>query len=121
MTKCYLKFCQEYRLQPIDPEVSTILAYLEYLVQKLASPKSIQNYWASVKFFHTSLQAEFCASDHFYVRMMLRAIPLTKRHISVQKLPLEKVHVLQMSKLLDQQAATRLVIKCSLLFVFISI
>ncbi len=118
MTKCYLKFCQQYRLQPIDPEVSTILAYLEYLAQKLVSPKSIQNYWASVKFFHWIHQATFRNKQHPQVQLMLRAIPLTKRHTSTQKQPLQKHHLSKMCYILDQQGDMGLVIKCALLLGF---
>ncbi len=118
MIRCYLKFCQSYKLQPINPSKSTIAVYLEYLADKLASPKSVKNYWAAVKFLHWTNGARFDNKEAPETLLMLRAIPLTKRHTSTQKLPLHKDHLTQMCIVLDQQGPMGLVIKCALLLGF---
>ncbi len=118
MFNCYLDFCKGFKIHPINPTVDHIIAYLEYLSTRLKSPRSVQNYWSAVKFLHVLNNSQFHNSNHIRVDLMLRAIPLTKRHISTQKLPITKQHILKMSTLLDQQGTNGLVIKTAVLIGF---
>ncbi len=116
MINCYLQFCSRYNLGFINPSVSTIISYLEFLTNKLTSPKSVANYWAAVKTLHWLTNSSFQHKEAVQVQLMLRAIPLTKRHVSQQKQPLQKDQLLQMCYILDGQGSTGLVLKCALLF-----
>ncbi len=118
MFNSYLNFCQKYKIHPINPSVQDILAYLEFLSMKFKSPKSVQNYWSAVKFLHVLNDSPFQNAKHIQVDLMLRAIPLTKRHISNQKLPINKQHILKMCKILDLQGTQGLVIKSAVLIGF---
>ncbi len=118
MFNSYLNFCQKYDIRPINPPVRDILAYLEFLSAKFKSPKSVQNYWSAVKFLHVLNDSSFHNAKHIQVDLMLRAIPLTKRHISNQKLPVTKHHILKMCKLLDHQGTQGVVIKTAILIGF---
>ncbi len=96
MIECFLNFCLAHNMCPLDPSIEVIISYLEYLTNKLVSHKSVANYWSAVKFLHKSSNVHLTHAGAFEVALMLRAIPLTKRHVSQQKLPLSKTQMSQM-------------------------
>ncbi len=118
MMNCYIQFCVRFTLRPINPSVTTIVYYLEYLASKLTSPKSIQNYWAAVKLLHAISKSRLDNVDDIQVNLMLRSLPLTKRHISSQKLPITKQHLLKMCTLLQHQGTQGVVVKSAILIGF---
>ncbi len=118
MVKTYLQFCSTYKRSPHNPSLDTITAYLEYLCQKLASPKSVVNYWATVKLIHARLSFPFDNVDKIEVHLLLRAASLTKRHVSTQKLPFTKQQLLNLAKILDAQGSKGLVVKSAILLGF---
>ncbi len=111
-------FCTQYAVNPVNPPVKVIMCYLEFLANKLKSPKSIVNYWAAVKLFHATVKSSFQNQEDIQVQHMLRAITLTKRHVSEQKLPLTKLHIQQMCNILDRMGPVGVVLKCAVLFGF---
>ena len=116
--KIYLEFCERYSRRPLNPSITTILAYLEFLARRLCSPKSVSNYWASVKLLHAYVKAPFTNVDCLEVQLMLKAISNSKRHVSTQKLPLSKQQLTLMCRILDTQHTRGLVLKNILLFGF---
>ncbi len=118
MMASYLKFCSQYNRTPLNPSINTIVSYLEFLAQKLKSPKSISNYWAAVKFLHARLNVTLSNAQAIDVTLMLRSISLTKRHVSCQKSPITKTHLITISSVLDKQGTQGVVIKCAVLFGF---
>ncbi len=118
MMASYLKFCSDFNRTPLNPNVNTIISYLEFLSQKLKSPKSISNYWAAVKLFHARLNFPLTNAQAIDVTLMLRSIALTKRHISCQKSPVTKDHLLKIDRVLDSQGVKGVIIKCTVLFIF---
>ncbi len=118
MMSSYIQFCLQYKRQPINPTVDTLLAYLEHLTARLKSPKSIQNYWSSVKLVHTLLKLPFHNAKDIQITLMLRAISLTKRHVSKQKQPITVQQLGQMADILDKQGPAGLVIKTAILLGF---
>ncbi len=118
MINTYLKFCKDFKCQALNPSVKTILCYLEFLSRRLKSPKSISNYWSSVKLLHTLNRSPFKNIKDIDVDFMLKSITVTKRHVSEQKLPLTKAHIFQMCQILDKQNKYGLVIKTAILIGF---
>ncbi len=94
------------------------MCYLEYLAHKMKSPKTVTNYMSAVKLLHTLNRSTFENIDDIQINLMNRAIPLTKRHISQQKQPINKQHIRQMCHILDSQGNTGLVIKAAILIGF---
>ncbi len=103
MVKTYLRFCQDFKRNPLNPSLQTVLAYLEYLVQKLESPKSVLNYWEVVKLIHAKLKYPFKNQHDIQVTLLIRAVSLPKRHISKQKFPITKHHLLHMLRIQASQ------------------
>ena len=118
MMKIYLDFCLDYNLLPLDPSVSTILCYLEFLACRLKSPKSISNYWSAVKLIHEVNRVQLSNINDIQVKLMLRSLSFTKRHVSVQKLPLSSAQLQNMCSILDSYGLPGLTIKCALLIGF---
>ena len=85
--RIYLDFCERYQKNPVNPDLDTILAYLEYLARRLASPKSVTNYWSGVKLMHAYLKEDFVYKDAMEVKFMFKSISNSKRHVSKQKKP----------------------------------
>ncbi len=118
MVRTYIQFCQDFNLTALNPSVRTILSYLEFLAQRMKSPKTVSNYWAAVKLLHATANAKFNNMETMDVQLMLRSISMTKRHISTQKLPLSKEHITKMCEVLDTYGSLGVVVKCALLFGF---
>ncbi len=118
MINTYTKFCKEFNRRAINPSTKTILCYLEYQTKKMQSPKTVNNYWSAVKFLHILLKAPFDRAEDIEIRLMLKSISLTKRHISHQMLPLTKKHIASMCAILDTQGDRGLVVKTALLIGF---
>ncbi len=118
MMSSYLQFCADFSVPVLNPTVPTVIAYLEYLSIKLKSPKSVANYWGSVKLLHTIMKVQFPAAEDFQTVMMLKAIPITKRHVSQQKAPLSRKQLQQICDILDGQGTQGLVIKTAILLGF---
>ncbi len=116
MFNCYLSFCSQFKVRPLNPHLTTILAYLEFLNDKLKSPKSLNNYWSAVKLLHQLMRVPLSNEQDIQVQLLLRAIPLNKRHVSQQKKPITKRQLTQMCQLLDRQGKLGLVIKTAILF-----
>ncbi len=116
MFNSYLNFCNKFRVRPLNPDLSTVLAYLQSLNQKLKSPKSLNNYWSAVKLLHQLMRVPLDKEQDIQVQLFLRAIPLNKRHVSQQKKPITRSHLTQMCQLLDRQGKVGLVIKTAILF-----
>ncbi len=115
MMDCYLKFCQKYNRKPLNPSTDTLLCYLEHLAEKMKSPKTVSNYTSAIKLLHLLNRAPFDNIEDIEVNLLVRSIPLTKRHISLQKQPLNKTHLQRMCSILDKQGNMGLVIKAALL------
>ena len=96
--------------------MDTVLAYLEYLARRLASPKSVTNYWSAVKVLHAYSKHKFVNSSGLEIDLMLKSISVSKRHVSKQKFPLSKKHLTQMCQILESQEDVGIVVKTILLF-----
>ncbi len=115
MIKIYLEFCQKYGLTALNPSVFTIMCYIEYLANRLKSPKSVANYWSAVKLLHNINRTEMENAEDIQVKLMFRALTITKRHVSFQKLPLLKSELQQMCQILDKFPVQGITIKTALL------
>ncbi len=114
MINIYLSFCQVFHCNPIDPSLHTCLCYLEFLSKKMKSPKTVSNYWASVKLIHSLLKVSFTVMDDIEIQLFLRSVSLSKRHVSKQMSALTKKHLGQMCRVLDTQGTRGLVLKTAL-------
>ena len=115
MINIYLKFCVEHSRRPLNPSVPTIVAYLQHLSNTLKSPKSVSNYYSAVKLLHFLKKVQFQNEADVEIFLINRAIPLVKRHVSVQKQPITKQHLASMARILDTQGKQGLIIKSAIL------
>ena len=124
MMNIYISFCKVFVRNPLNPSLPTCLSYLEFLAQKMKSPKTVTNYWGAVKFFHALLKVPFTVSNDIEIQLFLKSVPLSKRHVSKQMSPLLKKDLSRMCRLLDLQGTKGLVLKTALtmfFFVFLEV
>ncbi len=76
--KTYLRFCQDFNLQPVPASDTQIHRFIAYLSQRV-SPNSIKVYLAAVRALHVNMGLSFQAHQeprtHIMVRGLLRGTP----------------------------------------------
>jgi hypothetical protein len=117
MFRTYISFCTYFQLQDIDPQPSTLCAYVQYLTRTFSSPLSIKNYMSTVNLLHLMNNRQPPAKT-FAVTNMIRAIQLTMRHMPSQKLPITPEILNQLCDLCDQQHATGRLLKAAFMLLF---
>jgi hypothetical protein len=117
MFRTYLSFCMYFGLQDLNPLPATICTYIQFLTRTFRSPQSIKNYTAAINLLHFINDRDPPVRT-FAINNMLRAIMLTMRHITAQKLPITPILLKQICELCDQQQATGRMLKAVFLFLF---
>ena len=74
-------------LQAFPADVRTLLLFLEFLTLSFASPKSVANVMASVKFHHERLGFDLQRFEHIRLRLALRSLGRTMRTPPSQAAP----------------------------------
>ena len=116
--RIYIAFCQHHDLRRIDPDVSTLCAYIEHLARRLKNPKSVTNYFSAVRLLHKFAGVTAHNIDHFKVELMLRALPLTMRHRPHQRAPITIAMLKVISAECDKLGHTGVVLKAAYLLAF---
>jgi hypothetical protein len=114
----FRKFCKQYGLQHINPLESTLTLYIEHLARKFQSPKSVHNYMSSVVLMHKYMGLDCPAAQSFSVRLMLRAIDRTMRHVPTLRLPVSVTILQHLCQLCDTLGTWGAVLKCAILLSF---
>ena len=114
----FINFCTNHNLQFLNPSVDTLCVYTEYLAQKFSSPTSVKNYLSAVKLLHNLLGLQAPSLDSFQYRMMLRALPLTMRHVPTQRQPITPTLLGQICRVCDYLSVPGLVLKVAFLLSF---
>ena len=78
----YLLFCAHYGLRELPASPSTLILFVEFLARSFKHPKSITNTLAGVRSLHLHRRAPTAAFEDFHLTLMIRALPLTLRHLS---------------------------------------
>ena len=116
----YLRFCITNHLRHVNPSCDTLCMYTEFLTQKLKSPKSVRNYLSSVTLFHKYRNASFVHANDFEFRLMLRSLPLTKRHFPNQVEPVTPKLLLEICKVCEELGSMGIVLKFAYTLAFFS-
>ena len=115
----YIRFCQHYRLQDIDPTNDTVCMYATYLSKRFVSPQSVCNYMSAVRLLHKYLAIPAPALDSFDLKLTIRAIKLSMRHTPSQRRPLTVDMLRAMCTICDGlPASIGKMLKVALLFGF---
>ena len=114
--KTFIAFCLHFNLDYIQPDISTLCLYIEFLANSLRSPASVRNYFSVIKLMHAALHKTCAALDSLEVSLMLRAIRITMTHVPRKKLPITKDMLLHLCSMCDASNSWGSTIKCALLF-----
>ena len=112
MMRTYVAFCAYFSLQDLDPSPTTVCAYIQFLTRSFASPKSINNYVAAISLLHHMANRQ-PPTKTFAVTSMLRAVHLTKRHIPLQKLPIDSDLLNTICNMCDTQGDQGVILKAA--------
>lgn len=104
----------EYR----NPSVDTLCVYAEFLANKLKSPKSVRNYLGAILLYHNYLGLQATNLSHFRYHLMLRALPLTMRHVPAQKLPITPAILDDICNVCDQLGTLGNILKVAFTFCY---
>ena len=85
--RIFLLFSVFFGLQAFPADVRTLLLFLEFLTLSFASPKSVANVMASVKFHHERLGFDLQRFEHIRLRLALRSLGRTMRTAPSQAAP----------------------------------
>ena len=102
----------------INPTPDTLCAYTESLAQTFKSPKSVSNYISAVRLLHKRIGVTALSLDCFEVRLMLRALPLTMRHIPKQRLPITIEMLRKICVMCDEYQCVGVVLKFAFIISF---
>ena len=116
--KLYLAFCSHYGLRDIDPEVTTMCMYCEFLTRTFHSPKTIHNYVSGVPLLHKYAHVHSPSLDSFELQLILRSLNITMRHIPNQRLPVSINMLNQLCTLSTWLGPLGIVLKCAILLSF---
>ena len=118
MIRKYITFCTTHKLDYISPSSDTICMYIEHLAQTFQAWKSVKNYVAAISLLHKYVGATLHNLDSFPVKLMMRSLPLTMRHIPQPKAAMTIPVLVQLSDMCDRLGNRGLVIKMALLLGF---
>ena len=71
----------EHKLSHVKPSVDTLCVYIEHLASKFKADKAVKNYFSAVRLLHKYRDWPTDNLDSFQVELMLRALPITMRHV----------------------------------------
>ena len=81
----YMAFCDFIASDPLNPQIFTILAFLEFLAFNNLKPASILNYVSAIRSQFTWFNLDTQTLFHPKVRHMLRALELSNHSAAIQK------------------------------------
>ena len=84
----FIQFCDNHKLEFINPAPSTLCYYVTSLPTKFTSSKSVRNYASGVRFLHKQLGLALELLDSFPVSYLLRAADHTMRTRPLWCLPI---------------------------------
>ncbi len=115
MWRKYIKFCNRYKVQYVNPTIDTLCAYLQVLIDSFTSSKSVASYFGAIRLLHKYINKQAENLDAFEVTLMLRAAALNMRTIPVRKLPIPVDILRSMCEMCEAQGVPGLVIKVGIL------
>ena len=118
MWRKFIKFCNKYRVNYINPTIDTICAYLQVLIDSFKSAKSVAAHFGAIRLRHKYMAKEAKNLDAFEVTLMLRAAALNMRHIPTRKLAIPVKVLRVMCNLCETQGPQGLVIKVGILLAY---
>ena len=116
--RCYMTFCSYFGLKYLDPEVSTLCMYCEFLARTFKSPKTIRNYISGVRLLHKFAHIESTAVHSFEVDLMLRSLSINMRHVPNQRQVISPAMLRTLCSLTLCLGALGSVLKCAILFAY---
>ena len=119
--KLFLAFCQHYHLQDLPAEVDTLILFLEFLLRSFRTHKAATNALASIKHLHNALGLSTSAFDEFRLKLTLRALPLTVRHVPRPAPPCTLPVLLTLTRTLDHLGPRGFIFKTLCLVAFYSL
>jgi hypothetical protein len=115
----YLRFCQHYRLQPVNPAADTLCLYATHLSRTLKSPKALMNYISSIRLLHNYWDEPGDNLDSFKLSPVTRALKIGMRHSKHQRLPIEPPLLKKLCRSCDKaRSPAGRMLKCAVLFAF---
>ena len=81
----YMAFCDFIASDPLNPQVFTILAFLEFLAFNNLKPPSILNYMSAIRSQFTWFNLDTQTLCHPKIKHMLRALDLSSQTAPIQK------------------------------------
>lgn len=116
--KAYIEFCCKFHLQDINPSVETACLYVEYLAQKLHSPRTVKNYISAVRLMHRLLGIYPESFYSFQLTLMLRSVDLTMTQFSRRMQPINEQMLLEICQVCDSLHGLGHVLKFAFLLAF---
>ena len=85
----YLSFCKLHDVDPLDPSLYDILAFIKYLLSCLKTPGSVFNYCHSVKTWFSSIKGSAPLFVCYHVQVFKRGVKKNVIHIVSRTYPLK--------------------------------
>jgi len=115
----YLRFCEHYSCQPVNPSVDTLCLYATHLARRLKSPKVVMNYLSSVKLLHDYWDEPAGNLGSFQLSLVKRGLKMNMRHAERQRLPIDPPLLKKLCRACDQaRSPAGRMLKCAILLAF---
>ena len=101
----YFNFCDFFEYSCLPAQTNTLVLYIEFLVLKLKSPKSVANYFSGVRKLHELLKSSTKSFEEAEVGLALRGVVNRAQHIPSPAKPMSPDILLAIKQVLDLSKA----------------
>ena len=114
----YVKFTYFYDLNPFPATPETLSSFIKLIGFSVKSHKTVNNYLSALRRLHDLSGFDSAAFDDIKVKLTLKGLEKTKRHIPVRKLPITPDMLLKFCSHLDFRNSAHLALWAALLVGF---